>query len=54
MPSALRTCAVGLVAGLLLGRLACKGDEDMSPWPGNEAGLRAFWCREEEAMGSSW
>jgi hypothetical protein len=24
-----------LVAGSSLGRLACKGDEDMSPWPGN-------------------
>lgn len=54
LPSALRSCAVGLVACLLLGRLACKGDEDMSPWPGIGAGLRAFWRCEEEATGSSW
>ena len=33
LPSALRMCAVGSLAGLSLGRLACKGDEDMSPWP---------------------
>ena len=38
-----------------LGRLACKGDEDMSPWPGNGGlALGSFWRREEEAMGSSW
>lgn len=42
LPFALFMCAVGLVAGLLLGRLACKGDEDMSPWPGNGAGLRVL------------
>ena len=42
LPFALFMCAVGLVAGLLLGRLACKGDEDMSPWPRNGAGLRVL------------
>jgi len=41
-PFALFMCAVGLVAGLLLGRLACKGDEDMSPRLGNGAGLRVL------------
>lgn len=43
------------VAGPSLGRLACKGDEDMSPWPGNGGlALGSFWRREEEVVGSSW
>lgn len=55
LPSALRMCAVGSLAGLSLGRLACKGDEDMSPWPSTGGCLwGSSGPREEEAVGSSW